>query len=209
LLATGTISLGHDLSGRPLGRGRYRFKAFSSRLTKPLKQFAAALRTLHPRLKSWANEKRGSRHHSISSRDQCAVTPLANLQTGAIETDLIYDMPCRARLDSGIRMKYYTVAEIDINDPTWVRSYAETVTTMVERHGGRYLARTSNFEKIEGDRPRPQVFLLIEWPTREAAMTFYESEEYAPFRRSRIKGAKSEMSLVAGEDVSRRARILE
>jgi len=101
-----------------------------------------------------------------------------------------------------IRMKYYAVAEIDVTDQSWVPAYVQNVTRMVERHGGRYLARTPKVEKIEGERAVPQIFLLIEWPSREAAMEFYESPEYAPYRRSRLAGARNEFVLVAGEDVT-------
>lgn len=106
-------------------------------------------------------------------------------------------------------MKYYSVAEIDITDQHWVGAYIKNVTRMVEQHGGRYLARTSNMEKIEGDRTAPQVFLIIEWPSREAAIQFYESNEYRPYRQSRQAGAKNEFMLVAGEDMSKVAWITD
>jgi len=103
-------------------------------------------------------------------------------------------------------MKYYTIAEMDITDPSWVRDYVQNVTPMVERYGGRYLARTSNVEIVEGDR-RPQIFLVVEWPSREAVFAFYESEEYRPYRERRAAGAKNEFWLVPGEDVSKLAHI--
>ncbi len=40
-------------------------------------------------------------------------------------------------------MKYYAVAEMDVTEPGWARDYVANVTGMVERHGGRYLARTA------------------------------------------------------------------
>lgn len=106
-------------------------------------------------------------------------------------------------------MKHYAVAEIEITDPSWVEAYVAAVTKLVESRGGRYLARTSSVERLEGDRPRPQVFLLIEWPSREAAMAFYESEEYRPYRESRLAGSRGSLSLVAGEDMTGAARIVE
>jgi len=45
-------------------------------------------------------------------------------------------------------MKYYAVAEIDITDRNWVGDYVKNVTRLVERAGGRYLARTSRIEKM-------------------------------------------------------------
>jgi uncharacterized protein (DUF1330 family) len=104
-------------------------------------------------------------------------------------------------------MKYYAVASLDVTDPTWVRDYVAEVTPMVERHGGRYLARSATVERLEGDRQVPQVVLLIEWPSREAARGFYDSEEYAPFRSARLRGARNEFLLVAGDDVNGVARI--
>lgn len=104
-------------------------------------------------------------------------------------------------------MKYYAVAEMNVTDRAWVAEYARDVTPMVERYGGRYLARTSRAETLEGERTPPQVFLLIEWPSREAAMAFYESDEYRPYRERRIAGAINEFVLVAGEDVTGAARI--
>ena len=59
-------------------------------------------------------------------------------------------------------MKYYAVAEIEITDQSWVRAYAKNVTGLVEQRGGRYLARTSRIEKLEGKGRVPQVFLIIE-----------------------------------------------
>ena len=78
---------------------------------------------------------------------------------------------------------------------------------MVEARGGRYLARTSNVERLEGERALPQVFLLIEWPSREAADAFYASEEYRPYLQRRTNGARTEMLMVPGEDVTGAARI--
>ena len=104
-------------------------------------------------------------------------------------------------------MKHYAVAEIDIVDPSWVPDYVEQVTRMVEERGGRYLARTSRFEKLEGDRTPAQIFLIIEWPSREAADAFYRSEEYRPHRERRERGARNEFFLVPGEDVNGVAQV--
>ena len=104
-------------------------------------------------------------------------------------------------------MRYYAVAGVDVTDDGWVRDYVANVTPMVERHGGRYLARTSKLQKLEGEREPPQTFLIIEWPSREAADAFYESEEYRPYRERRRDGAHNEFLLVAGEDFAGLASI--
>lgn len=106
-------------------------------------------------------------------------------------------------------MKYYAVVEMEIKDRSWVSEYVKNVTRMVEQHGGRYLARTAKVERLEGERKLPPVFLIIEWPSKEAAEAFYESEEYRPFREKRLAGAKNEFLMVAGEDMTKTARIGE
>jgi len=106
-------------------------------------------------------------------------------------------------------MKYYFVAEIDITDQSWVPEYIQNVTGMVERHGGRYLTRSSNIQKMEGERTAPGLFVIIEWPSKEAAERFYDSDEYKPYRVNRLTGAKNETVLVTGEDVAKVAQIPE
>jgi uncharacterized protein (DUF1330 family) len=104
-------------------------------------------------------------------------------------------------------MKYYTVAELTVTARGWARDYVANVTPMVERYGGRYLARTIAFEKLEGEREPAQIVLIIEWPDEEAVASFYESEEYRPYRERRLAGSRGEFLLVAGEDVNQLARI--
>jgi uncharacterized protein (DUF1330 family) len=99
-------------------------------------------------------------------------------------------------------MKYYAFAEIDITDPSWVRDYVKNVTGIVERRGGRYLARTGQIEQFEGEHKASQFIVMIEWPSQEIAREFYESEEYRPYREGRRHGAVNRFLLVAGEDVN-------
>ncbi len=106
-------------------------------------------------------------------------------------------------------MKYYCIVELDTTEPSWVPAYIQNVTKMVEQRGGRYLARTSTLEKMEGGRALPQILVILEWPSKESAMDFYESEEYRPYRASRIAGAKNEFLLAAGEDVAGVAQIAD
>jgi uncharacterized protein (DUF1330 family) len=106
-------------------------------------------------------------------------------------------------------MKYYLIGEVETVDQSWVPDYIKNVTGMVERWGGRYLARTQKVERIEGQRNPQGIIVIVEWPSKEAATAFYESEEYRPYRQSRIAGAKNEFLLVAGEDLAKAAQIPE
>jgi uncharacterized protein (DUF1330 family) len=102
-------------------------------------------------------------------------------------------------------MRYYAVAEIEIENTAWIPEYVNKTTPLVEAHGGRYLARTPRVERIEGERKPPAIFLIIEWPSKEAAEAFYASADYRPLREARTAGSRGEFALVAGEDVTGRA----
>ncbi|HEX7962158.1 MAG TPA: DUF1330 domain-containing protein [Terriglobales bacterium] len=104
-------------------------------------------------------------------------------------------------------MKYYAIGEIEVTDPSWVPAYLKDVTRMVEAHGGRYLARSSKVEQLEGEHKSRPVVVVIEWPSKEAAQAFYESEEYRPYLNSRLAGARNHMLLVAGEDIAKVMRL--
>ncbi|MBZ5525854.1 MAG: DUF1330 domain-containing protein [Acidobacteriia bacterium] len=93
-----------------------------------------------------------------------------------------------------------------MTDRSWVAAYVKNVTPMVERHGGRYLARTTTIQKLEGERKAPWMFLIIAWPSKEAVETFYNSEEYRPYLERRKAGSKGEFLLIAGEDINQAAR---
>jgi len=104
-------------------------------------------------------------------------------------------------------MKHYAVAQFDVTDGAWVRDYVSEVTSMVEARGGRYLARTAAFEYIEADGEQRQTCMLIEWPSKQAALEFYDSDEYRPFRERRLAGSRGDFLLVAGEDSTGVARV--
>ena len=107
-------------------------------------------------------------------------------------------------------MKFYSIVAFDMTDRAWARPYVENVTGIVERYGGRYLTRTPKIEQLEGTLPVPQFVVIVEWPSREAAQEFFASEEYRPYRESRIAGtANTSILLMPAEDVAGVARVGE
>jgi uncharacterized protein (DUF1330 family) len=99
-------------------------------------------------------------------------------------------------------MKYYAIAEIQATERDWISAYIQNVSKLIQQFGGRYLARTPQVEKIEGERATPQFMVIVEWPSKESALAFYHSAEYSPYLKSRLEGAKNDFILVAGEDVT-------
>src|SRR3954452_927015 len=99
--------------------------------------------------------------------------------------------------------RHYAFARILISDPAWIARYVEEVTPILERMGGRYLARTPVVEVIEGEAAADgETVLLTEWPSREAALAFYESDEYRPYRDSRQAGSSGDFVLFPAGDAT-------
>jgi uncharacterized protein (DUF1330 family) len=97
-------------------------------------------------------------------------------------------------------MNYYIIVEINITDDSWVPEYIQEVTRLIGQHGGRYLARTPNLQRLEGERALPQIVALIEFPSQEALQAWYSSAEYQPYLQQRLRGASTELTVVPGED---------
>ena len=96
-------------------------------------------------------------------------------------------------------MEHLIIVETDITDPSWVQEYLNKVTPLVLSHGGSYITRSSSAELLEGAH-KPQYSLVAKFPTKEAALVFYNSDEYAPFKAARQNGSKSKFLLVPVEN---------
>ncbi|HVL55349.1 MAG TPA: DUF1330 domain-containing protein [Burkholderiaceae bacterium] len=103
--------------------------------------------------------------------------------------------------------KCYLVGKLTLLDRSWIADYVAVVTKMVERRGGRFLARTNNAQWLEQSGEVPHVVVLIEWASKEAALAFYHSDEYRPYLQQRLQGARNEFVLVPAEDVTAQAQM--
>jgi uncharacterized protein (DUF1330 family) len=94
-------------------------------------------------------------------------------------------------------MPAYLIAQIDVHDPAGFEKYRTRVTPVVEAHGGRYLVRTDSLERLEGAEPK-QRLVILEFPSMDAAQSFYRSVDYAPLLRQRLASATSDIVLSEG-----------
>lgn len=98
-------------------------------------------------------------------------------------------------------MTCYAIVEMNVHDDRWIAGYGPPVTALVEKHGGRYLARTPDIQRLEGHGVPPNRMAVLEFPSRQAALAFYEDPEYRPHLEDRLAGADCRFFLVTGEDV--------
>lgn len=94
-------------------------------------------------------------------------------------------------------MSAYVIANLTVTDPEQLGRYAELVPATIEKYGGRYLVRGGKFDVIEGTWS-PHLVVVLEFPSWDAALTWYNSEEYRPLKEMRMKSAHTDGVLVQG-----------
>jgi uncharacterized protein (DUF1330 family) len=83
-------------------------------------------------------------------------------------------------------MPAYWVARSRIHDPVEYKKYTDLVPGIIQKHGGKVLARGGQYQIMEGPEDFHR-FVVIEFPTLQAGVACFESPEYvaaAAFRRA-------------------------
>ncbi len=93
--------------------------------------------------------------------------------------------------------KAYIIAEVDVHDAAGFEAYRAGVAPMIAAFGGSYLVRGGAIAALEGDAPTSRI-VVIEFPSKAAAETFWHSEEYAPVAALRHGSAHSRIYLIEG-----------
>jgi uncharacterized protein (DUF1330 family) len=93
--------------------------------------------------------------------------------------------------------KAYVIAEVDVHDAEGFEAYRSGVAPMIAAFGGRYLVRGGGVTALEGDAPSSRM-VVIEFPSKAAAETFWHSEEYRPVAALRHKTAHSRIYMIEG-----------
>ncbi len=97
-------------------------------------------------------------------------------------------------------MTYYSVLAVTPTTDEWIADYIAPAKALVAKHGGKYLARTSSHEQVEGGVSDAALRIVIEWPTVEAAKAFMADPGYVPHLAARTAGSDSQHFLIEGKD---------
>ena len=101
-------------------------------------------------------------------------------------------------------MPAYWIARAKINDPVEYKKYTDRVPAIVAAHGGKVLARGGKYRIMEGPETFHR-FIVIEFPTMEAAIGCFDSPAYQEAARFRRSGAGIvENVIVEGGDATPR-----
>lgn len=95
-------------------------------------------------------------------------------------------------------MAAYLIADTNIHDAEGYEEYKALARPLVEKYGGRYLARGGELHVDDDDLWSPTRVVVVEFPDMESARRFLDSDEYAPVKALRHKHADSTVVLVAG-----------
>ena len=93
-------------------------------------------------------------------------------------------------------MPAYLIANIELHDAERYKAYIEHVPALIEKHGGKYLVRGGRSEVLEGGWS-PTRLIVLEFPSRDAAVAFYDDPDYAPYKE--LRQAVSTTSLILVE----------
>ncbi|MEL6811794.1 MAG: DUF1330 domain-containing protein [Bacteroidota bacterium] len=97
-------------------------------------------------------------------------------------------------------MSYYSVLDVTPTQGDWVADYVAVSGKIVQKHGGRYLARTASHEQIEGKDQPAALRIILEWPSKQAAIDFMNDPDYAPHLKGRTEGSASHHYLIEAKD---------
>jgi uncharacterized protein (DUF1330 family) len=99
-------------------------------------------------------------------------------------------------------MAHYLIAQVKVNDDSWIPEYAANVHDMVHRHGGKYLSRSGNVTTLEGEESTADLIALIEFPTEDALSAFMADPAYAPYAKARQEGTDSQLVGIDATDAA-------
>jgi uncharacterized protein (DUF1330 family) len=85
---------------------------------------------------------------------------------------------------------YFIATPEEITDMDGMMRYAANAPAVVQAFGGKYLVPRGTARKLEGNWD-PGFMVLIEFPSAERVLEFYESAEYRPWRELRQRAAKT------------------
>ena len=92
---------------------------------------------------------------------------------------------------------HYLIARIDINDREEYSKYQAGFMEIFSQYDGKMLSVDEAPKLIEGEWPVSRT-VLIEFPSKESAMAWYESEAYQALAQHRFASSDGNIVLLKG-----------
>ena len=97
-------------------------------------------------------------------------------------------------------MVAYWIARSKVNNPDEYKKYADLAPGILQKFGGKFLARGGTFRILEGPEKFHR-FIVIAFPSFEKAVACHESREYIEAAAHRKKDGVSELEIVIVEGI--------
>ncbi|MGA9762209.1 MAG: DUF1330 domain-containing protein [Gaiellaceae bacterium] len=95
-------------------------------------------------------------------------------------------------------MNVFVIAErVEVRDAAKLQQYLDGVSPTIESYGGRYQVVSGSVEVLEGEW-RPPALVVFTFPSRERALAWWDSDEYAPLKALRREAAVYNFVLADG-----------
>jgi uncharacterized protein (DUF1330 family) len=94
---------------------------------------------------------------------------------------------------------YFLFHNKRVRDPDQLDRYKQAVAPIVSAYGGTYRVIGGEPTVLEGEW-HPSFLVLVEFPSRERATSWYGSEEYRELKAQRLAAVDSEGVLLVGLD---------
>lgn len=91
-------------------------------------------------------------------------------------------------------MGAFMFIQANITDPEQFMEYAKRAPALINEHGGRYRCMRGAVEQLEG-KPDNRKIVVSEWPSMDAARTFWNSPAYQELKEVREGAAEIEVFL--------------
>ncbi len=94
-------------------------------------------------------------------------------------------------------MPAYAIVRATVTDAERFKDYVAGTPALLEKYGARFLARGGDVVTLEGKAENRRV-VLIEYPSKEKALEFYHSDEYAGLLKIMKESGTRDFILVDG-----------
>ena len=98
-------------------------------------------------------------------------------------------------------MPSFVIGDITITDPAAYQAHVPRALATIARFGGRVIAGGGKVHLLEGG-PRPERIFIIEFPTADAALRWYRSDDYQTALKIRQSASHGRVFVIEGAEIS-------
>ena len=100
-------------------------------------------------------------------------------------------------------MKAYMIVRCVIHDrEKFISGYGTEAAKLLEKYGGKYLIRAPGAIPLEGIDDDNNSVVISEWPSKERALEFWNSDEYQEIKKLREGIAECKVLVIEADTIT-------